>query len=148
MASTQSSERTTIAQLMTTVQRLSPSELREFKRQFARWQRHSGGQADEEAVLVQACRACLSAPHERRLSKLITKSERGTLSPKELQDYRKLVLRAEKLDATRLAALTDLARRWGKPVRIVMETIGWEGSGDDTTGHPARPAKAGARSSR
>lgn len=85
---------------------------------------------------------------ERQLKKLTAKSERRALSPKDLVDYRILVRRAERLDATRLAALTELARRWGKPVRVVMETIGWQESEDETTGHPPRPPKAGARSRR
>lgn len=138
MASMQPSAGSTVPKLMTTVEQLTPAELREFKRQFAEWQQNNGGQSEEESALVEACRARLSSADERRVKKLIAKSERGTLSPKELEDYRSLVRRAERLDATRLTALTQLARRWGKPVRIVMESIGWEGSGDETTGHPAR----------
>jgi hypothetical protein len=124
---------------------LTPDELREFKRRFAEWQRDNGGQADEETALVQACHARLSEEDDRRLKKLIAKSERGALRPNDLEDYRALVRRAEKLDVTRLAALTQLARRWGKPVRAVMEAIGWEGGKGDTTSHPTRSSKTGAR---
>ena len=133
-----------VPQLLTAVKKLTPTELREFKRRFAQWQDANGG-SDEETSLVQACQARLSPADERALEKLVAKSERGILRPNELEHYRTLVRRAEKLDATRLAALTQLARRWGKPVRLVMKTIGSEGGKDDTTCYPARPSKAGAR---
>ena len=136
MASTQASAGPTVPQLMTTVRRLSPAELREFKRRFADWQEQNGGQADEDVALVRACQARLSANDERRLKKLIAKSERATLSSRDLADYRLLVRRAERLDTTRLAALTQLARRWDKPVRAVMDTIGWEGGEDDNCSTP------------
>jgi hypothetical protein len=143
MASAQASG-SAVPQLMATVKQLTPDELREFKRRFAEWQ-DNGGQADEETALIQACHVRLPEEDEHRLKKLIAKSERGALRPNELADYRALVRRAEKLDVTRLAALTQLARRWGKPVRVVMQAIGWEGGEDDTTSHPTRPSKTGAR---
>jgi len=135
---------------MTAVKQLTPTALHEFQRQFAEWRQQSDALNEEETALVQACKAGLSADDEGQLRKLIAKSERGTLRPKELQDYRSLVQKAQRLDATRVAALTQLARLWGKPVRVVMEAIGWdvEEKEDGTSGHPARPAKAGARSRR
>jgi hypothetical protein len=148
MASTRPFARSAVPRLMTTVKRLTPAELREFKRRFAVWQQKNGGKAAAEAALVQACKVRLPAVEERQLEKLIARSERGVLSRDQLEEYRALVRRVEQLDATRLAALTQLARRWGKTVHFVMETIGWEGGGDETTGHPARPTKAGARSRR
>jgi hypothetical protein len=148
MAAAQMSAQRTVPELMTTVMQLTPVELREFQRRFAEWQLQNQGQASDEAALVQACTARMAAADERRLKKLVTKSERGTLRPKELEDYRALVRRSETVEATRLAALTELARRWDKPVRMVMETIGWEGGADETASHPARPAKAGPRSRR
>jgi hypothetical protein len=146
MASAEASARSTVPQLMRTVKELAPAELSEFKRRFARWQEQNGGQDEEQTALVQACQARLRAAHERRLKRLIAKSERGTLGADELEDYRSLVRQAERLDAARLAALTELARRWGKPVHVVMATIGWEGGEDETESHPARRAKTGARS--
>jgi hypothetical protein len=101
MASAQTPPSPTVPRLMTTVQQLTPAGLREFKRQFAQWQQNNGGQSEEESALVEACRARLSSADERRLKKLIAKSERGVLAPKELEDFRRLVRRAENLDATR-----------------------------------------------
>jgi hypothetical protein len=103
---------------------------------------------NEDAPLVEACTARLAPAEERQLKKLIAKSERGTLSAKELELYRTLVRRAEILDGTRLAALTELARRWDKPVRAVMDIVGWEDGKDETTGRPARGAKASPRTRR
>jgi hypothetical protein len=138
---------------MATVKQLTLAELRDFKRRFAAWQQASSEQAEEDAVAVEACRARLSAADERRLSAaderrlkaLIGKSERGVLRGKELEEYRSLVRRAEKLDATRLAALAQLVSRWGKSVREVMEIVGWEGGDEEATRHPASPPKARPR---
>jgi hypothetical protein len=148
MASAQATGRSTVPQLMRTVKELAPAELSDFKRRFARWQQQNGGRDEEQAALVQTCQARLRAADERRLRRLIAKSERGILSAAELADYRALVRQAERLDTTRLTALTELARRWGKPVHVVMATIGWEGGEDETESHPARRAKTGARSRR
>lgn len=147
MASVQSS-RSVVVQLMASVKQLTPAELRDFKRRFTAWQQASGEQADDESLLVKACQARLSTHDERRLKVLIGKSERGALVPNELEEYRRLVRRAERLDATRLSALAQLAGRLGKPVREVMRIVGWEGSDEEATRHPARPAKARPRSRR
>ncbi len=132
MASGQNSPPLTVPELMGTIKQLSPAKLRQFTRAFARWQQHSERPQDDEA-LVEACRARLAPAEERRLRKLIAKSERGILTAKELENYQALVRRAEALDATRLAALTQLAKRWDKPVRTVMQIVGWEGGKDETT---------------
>ena len=144
MASAHSTRRSVVPRLMATVRQLTPAELREFKRRFADWQQASG----EEAALVDVCRSRLPAADERRLNTLISKSERDALRPPELQEYRRLVRRAEKLDATRLAALTQLASRWGQPVPHVMQIVGWEGGDEEATRHPAGLAKARPRSGR
>jgi hypothetical protein len=86
--------------------------------------------ADEEATLIQATQARLPAADERRLQQLIAKSERGTLSPRELEEYRALAQQAEQLNGVRVEALAELARRRGRPAHVVMREIGWEGRGD------------------
>jgi hypothetical protein len=130
MTSARASASSAVPQLMTTIRQLTPAELPEFKRQFAEWQNQNGERTEEETGLVQVCRTGLPAADTRRLKQLIGKSERGTLTALELEEYRALVRRAEKLDGLRLGALTLLARLWGKPARVVMESIGWE-SGED-----------------
>jgi hypothetical protein len=116
----------TIEHLMAAVKQLSPAELREFKRQFAEWQKKNGKQENEEAALIQATKARLPATDERRLKQLITKSERGMLTPKELEQYRALAQQAERFNITRVEALAELVQRRGQPVRVVMKEIGWE----------------------
>jgi hypothetical protein len=68
MASEQSSSGSIVPRLMATIKRLTPAELRDFKRRFTAWQQASGEQADEETALIQACQARLPAANERRLS--------------------------------------------------------------------------------
>ena len=66
---------------------------------------------EDEGALLQAARARLPETEERHLRRLIAKSERGTLTPKELAEYRALVLRAEQLNVTRAEALAKLVRQ-------------------------------------
>ena len=125
----------TVKHLMAAVQQLSPAELYEFTLQCAAWQkRHSQNinsqQTDEEKTLMQIAKAHLPATDMRRLKQLMAKSERGTLTPKELDAYRALAQRAEQLNVTRVEALAELVRRQGQPMHIVMEAIGWK-SGED-----------------
>lgn len=134
----------TVEHLMAAVKQLSPAELREFKRRFTQWQEQDSKQADEEAALIQATKARLPAADERRFKRLIAKSERGTLTPKELEEYRSLAQQAERLNVTRVEALAELVRRRGKPVRVIMREIGWEGGDEGASSHPARRATAGA----
>ena len=122
----------TVEHLMAAVKQLSPTELREFTQQFTAWQEKNGTWADEDVVLIQTTKARLPVADERRLKRLIAKSERGTLTPKELDEYRILAQRAEQLNVTRVEALAELVRRQGKPMHMVMAEIGWE-SGEDGT---------------
>ncbi len=115
----------TMEHLLAAIKQLSPAELREFTRQFADWQEQNGGR--EEARLIQATKARLPAADERRLKRLRAKSERGTLTPTELAEYRSLVEQAERIDVTRVEALAELVRRRGQPARVVMREIGWVG---------------------
>jgi hypothetical protein len=132
MATREPSIPLSIEELLEAVQQLSPVELREFKRQFTAWQNGNGKWPEDEAVVVQAAKACLPTADERRLRRLIAKSEQGSLTQNELAQYRVLAQRAERLNVERAEALAELVRRRGKPVRVVMEEIGCEGSADGT----------------
>jgi hypothetical protein len=133
---------------MATVMQLPPNDLRDFKRRFQKWQRDIGEPSEKDEALVQACHARLPAAAERRLKMLIGKSELGTLDANELEQFRRLVGRAEKIDATRLAALAELARRWQTPVSEVMGVIGWEDGDAQAARHSSRTAKSRPRSRR
>ena len=122
----------TVTDLRAAVQRLSPGELREFTQWLAEWQGQNGGQGDDDATLIATTKARLPLAEEQRLKRLIAKSQRGTLTAKELQRYCDLAQRAEQLDSARTAALAELVRRWGKPVDVVMEAIAWKVAKDGT----------------
>ena len=107
-----------VEHLMMAVKKLSPSELSKFKRQFVEWQKGNGGHAVAEAALIKEAKARMPITSERRLKSLIAKSERGTLTPKELVEYRTLAQQAERLDVQRVEALAELVRRRGKCTRV------------------------------
>jgi hypothetical protein len=130
MATARDHTQLTVDDLTAAVKRLSPAELRRFSRWLAEWQEHNGKERTEEAALIQATEARLPAADQRRLKRLSAKSERGTLPPQELQEYRALAQQAEQLNVPRVEALAELARRRGKPLRVVMKEIGWQGGED------------------
>jgi hypothetical protein len=85
----------------------------------------------EEAVLIKVTKERLPAPDEKRLKQLCQKSERGTLTETDLEEYRGLAQQAEVLDFRRTKALAELVKLKGKSVYAVMKEIGWEGSEDE-----------------
>jgi hypothetical protein len=66
----------------------------------------------------------------RRLRRLIRKSEQGTLTAKELTEYRALAQRAEQLSVQRAEALAELSRRGGWPAHTRRENVGARGCSD------------------
>lgn len=131
MASLSGSGPLSVEQLLEAVAHLSPTEQREFQRRLAARQAANGSPAPDEATLVRAARARLPEASERRLRRLIGKSERGRLNPKDLADYRSLAQEAQRIDATRAEALAELARRRGQSVQAVKAVIEREGPRDD-----------------
>jgi hypothetical protein len=122
----------TVDHLLQAIQQLSPAELQQFMCRFEEWQRQNGVPADEETALIEATKERLPAADERRLNRLGRKSERGTLSSKEWDEYRSLAQQSEQLDVRRVEALAKLAQRRGKPVPVIMKEIGWRSGNDDT----------------
>jgi hypothetical protein len=123
MPSSQGSGSLSVEQLLEAVERLSPAEQHEFRRRFAARQAANGSAEPEEVMLLRAARARLPAAADRRLRRLIARSERGRLTPKELADYQSLAREAQRLDAARAEALAELARRRGQPVQAAMEEL-------------------------
>ncbi len=80
--------------------------------------------------MVRAARARLPVAAERRLKRLIARSERGRLTAEELVEYQALAQEVQRIDAARAEALAELARRRGKSVRAVKAEIGCEGDTD------------------
>lgn len=120
-----------VEQLLEAVEQLPPAEQREFQRRLAVRQAANGSTDSEEARLIQAAQARLPAAEERRLRKLIARSERGRLTPKELADYQALAQEAQRLDAARADALAKLSRLQGRSIRAVKAALDREGRMDD-----------------
>jgi hypothetical protein len=76
----------------------------------------SSAEQPHEAALIQAARIRLPAAAERRLKRLIARSERGDLTPKELAEYQALAADVQRIDAARVKALAELARRRGQSI--------------------------------
>ena len=119
-----------VEQLLVAVERLSPAEQHEFQLRLAARQAVNGSPGPDEATLVQAAQARLSAAAERRLRKLSARSERGQLTPQQLSDYQSLAQEAQRLDAARAEALATLARHQGRSVQAVKAALQREGRTD------------------
>ncbi len=112
-----------VEQLLEAVERLSPAEQREFQRRLTSKQAANGSTDPEEAKLIQTAQAHLPAAAERRLRKLIVRSERGQLTPQELADYQALAQEVQRIDAARADALAKLSHLQGRSIRAVKATL-------------------------
>lgn len=119
-----------VEHLKAAVQQLPLDELQAFTAWLVAWQQKHHMLENENAALIEAIRMRLPAEDMKRLKRLIAKSERGVLTPKELETYRTLAQQAEQLNAKRMEALAELARRQDKPANLIMQELGWE-SGED-----------------
>jgi hypothetical protein len=132
MASSSAPGSLSFEQLLEAIDRLSPAEQRELYRRLAARQPQNGIHGSDEAELVQATQARLSPEAERRLRKLIARSESGRLTSKELADYQALAQEAQRIDAVRAEALAELARRRGQPVQAIKAALDREVHTDET----------------
>jgi hypothetical protein len=119
-----------LEQLLEAIDRLAPAQRRELERRLA-WRRvKDGNEESDEATLVRAAEVRLPAATERRLKRLIARSERGLLTPEELAEYQALAQEVQRLDAARAEALAELGRRSGKSARSAKGGIRGEGGRD------------------
>ena len=119
-----------LEQLLEAIDRLAPAQRRELERRLA-WRRaEEGDEESDEATLVRAAKVCLPAAADRRLKRLIARSERGLLRPEELAEYRAVAQEVQRLDAARAEALVELGRRRGQSVRSTKGGISGEGGRD------------------
>ena len=77
-----------------------------------------GNEEHDDASSVRAAKFRLPAAAERRLKRLIARSERGLLTPEELVEYQALAQEVLRLDAARAEALAESARRRGKSAQV------------------------------
>jgi hypothetical protein len=109
--------------LLAAVKQLPPAELREFQRQFAAW----SGQydVDEGALLVTIlANSALRASEQRCFNRLRRKRQAGTLTESEERQLQALWRQVEQMNAARLEAFGELARRRGTDVRALMRQLG------------------------
>jgi hypothetical protein len=116
----------TVEHLMAAIKQLSPIELHEFTQQLAAWQQHNGQLAAEEAALLACIQANSRLPdaEQRRFNRLRHKRQAGTLTESEVAKLQALWQRVERMNVTRLQALTALAQRRGIDVRTCMRELG------------------------
>ena len=119
-----------LEQLLEAIDRLAPVQRRELERRLAGQRVEDGDAESDEATLVRAAKIRLPAAAERRLKRLIARSERGVLTPEELTEYRSLAQEVQRLDADRAEALAELGRRRGKSTRSTRGEIRGEGGRD------------------
>jgi hypothetical protein len=119
-----------LEQLLEAIDRLAPAQRRELERHLACQRVEGENEESDEAALVRAAKARLPAAVERRLKRLIARSERGLLTPEELAEYQALAQEVQRLDAARAEALSELGRRRGKSVRSAKGEISGEGGRD------------------
>lgn len=115
-----------VEHLMKAVRKLSPEELREFSRQFDRWQKKNGNGEKTESVLLARIRANtrLSAADQRRLNLLRRKRQSETITESETKELMSLWDRVEQMNAARLDALVKLAKKRGTDVKTLMRKLG------------------------
>jgi hypothetical protein len=122
----------TVDDLLAAVKHLPAAELREFQRQFATWSGQnnepdgaSSPGGDEEALLAAIREnSALPAPEQRCFNRLRRKRQAGTLTGSEEKQLQGLWRRVEQMNAARLQALGELARRRGTDVRTLMRQLG------------------------
>ena len=122
----------TVDDLLEAVKHLPPAELREFQRQFGVWSGQNNGPNGaslpdrEEETLLASIRENSTLPPavQRRFNRLRRKRQGGTLTASEEKQLQDLWRQAEQMNATRLEALGELARRRGTDVRTLMRELG------------------------
>ncbi|MBW3540121.1 MAG: hypothetical protein KY476_07620 [Planctomycetes bacterium] len=111
--------------LLEAVKQLPADALAEFTNRLAEWQETAGDDGPSESFLVRQTKLRIPRAEARRLRELTGRSESGSLTVSELQEYRRLARTAERISATRVAALAELARRRNQPVERVKRDVGW-----------------------
>jgi len=78
----------------------------------------------EQTALVQRINRGLPAELQARSERLVNKRKRSRLTAVERNELLQITNIAESLDADRAAALAELAKLRGVPIRVLMEEMG------------------------
>jgi hypothetical protein len=116
----------TVEHLVAAVKQLPPDELREFKRQLAKWQPKNGKDTDEEAKLLACIKenSRLPSADQRRFNRLRRKRQAEALTETEAGELQAFWTRVERMNVTRLEAIEKLARRRGTNLKTLMHDLG------------------------
>jgi hypothetical protein len=122
----------TADELLEAVKRLPPAELHEFQHQFTAWSGQKNGRngasspEQDEAALLSAIQenSTLSPADQRRFNRLRRKRQTGKLTAQEERRLQELWRCVEQMNAARLEALAELARRRGSDVKTLMQQLG------------------------
>jgi hypothetical protein len=120
-----SSAATPVENLLHAVKQLSPDELSEFTAGLSEWRESAADEFPSEGMLIRQTKQCLPPSDLARLRELSLQSERGDLNPSCLKEYRELAARSERINASRVFALAELARRRNQPIDQVKKELGW-----------------------
>ncbi len=116
-------------QLQAAVKQLPPAELRQFKRQFASWQKKNGqpeqANTELETELLGRIRLNSRLPEttQRRFNRLRRKLRAEIITESELLDLQSLTSRLEWMSVERLEALIELARLRDTDVNMLMREL-------------------------
>ncbi len=119
MAAILASTALSLEPLLEAADHLSPDQRGVNERRFAARRTKNENERYDEVTLGRAARGRLSITAERRLTRLIAKSERGELVQDELVEYQALAQEAQRIDVARTEALAELVQRSGKSTRVV-----------------------------
>jgi hypothetical protein len=115
---------TPVERLLQEIKQLPPEQLAEFTVRLAEWQ-EGEGEGIPDSVLLRQAKSRMSTADAKRLRVLARRSEQERLAPAEVAEYQQLARRAECINAARVRALAELARRRNQAVSKVKQEIGW-----------------------
>lgn len=112
--------------LLKGVEQLEKQDLEEFVHKVLeiRARRLVRNYKHEEVTLIEQAKIGLSEAEKLSLENFAAKSQEGTLSPNEREDYLALTEKMELLNNQRLAALGKLAQLRNVSLEAVMEQLG------------------------
>ena len=114
-----------VEHLIAAVKQLSPTELREFSRQFTGLRDKNSTQASKEAKLLSQIEKNSQLPvaEQRRFNRLRRKRQDETLTKQQEQELQDLWQRVEQMNVVRLTALIKLAQHRGTDVKKLMSEL-------------------------
>lgn len=112
--------------LLEAVEQLSPPELDQFVAEVLQLRSRRGpGRLDAtESALLTRINQGLSEGLEGRYNELIERRRAESLTSEEHRELLRLTAEAERIEGDRLAALAELARIRGIPLRALMDDLG------------------------